>query len=87
MQFRTRLYLKLLKAGVKLWIVEADAVWFKDPSSFVLNEPSYDLLTGQDGGLGDDIPEVRHLWACSLPPLGCLLYSLFCIAFTPTPFR
>ena len=67
MQFRTRLYLKLLKAGVKLWIVEADAVWFKDPASFVLNEPDYDLLTGQDGGLGDNIPEAGFLFLNPTP--------------------
>ena len=49
---------------MKLWIVEADAVWFKDPAPFVLNEPDYDLLTGQDGDIGDNIPEVESYHAC-----------------------
>jgi hypothetical protein len=40
MQFRTNFILTRLRARNNIWLVEADAVWFKDPSTDVLGSKS-----------------------------------------------
>jgi FkbM family methyltransferase len=47
MQFRTEFILSLLNNNTIVWLVESDAVWFKDPSSEVLNTPG-DVVTMSD---------------------------------------
>jgi len=47
MQFRTNFILELLENNITVWLTEADAVWWNDPSEVVLNSIG-DIVTMND---------------------------------------
>lgn len=57
MLFRTGLLLSLLRRGVRLWLVEADATWFANPAPALRAFAGMDVVTGNDGLLDDLVPE------------------------------
>jgi hypothetical protein len=55
MLFRTSLIDKFLETEITLWLVESDAVWLKDPTSFLLQTEG-DMVT-----MSDDRPPKKLL--------------------------
>ena len=49
MLFRARLVLSLLERGVGVWLIEADATWFANPTRFLRGMYGMDVVVGQDG--------------------------------------
>jgi len=62
METRARFVLELLLSDINVWIIESDAVWFGDPSSSLKKFQKYDVLTGQDGELYENIPEAGFIF-------------------------
>jgi|EP01049_Picozoa_sp_SAG25_P007325 hypothetical protein len=74
MQFRTKLLWRMLRHGASIWVVEADATWFGDPSAQVTTRSGYDVLTGQDNALRDWPADGKAALLVGAIPEGGFLY-------------
>ena len=51
MLFRAQNVLSLLQNSINVWLVEADATWFANPTPFIRELRDMDVVVGQDGSL------------------------------------
>ena len=45
---RTEIVEELLLRGVNVWVIESDAMWFEDPTSYLQKYSGYDVIAGHD---------------------------------------